>query len=971
MKKITAAVSAFVLLFSCMNFNITVSTAAKASAVPVLVETKTYNFENVDLDPTTNRLDFTNGDNSIDKNTAVKAKIKVSGMVDGTYAGIVEDEGDKALKVSSTGKSNLSAVLFFEEAYTEKIEVSFNVKIDSNNGGLNSFCGFGMANADGSETTYSSSINNYAKSNFWYVQNSNDAWVNMNNLNAAYFPVTIKIDLTTKTFGGEMDRTNARKEGQYVTNPVKTFSDRQIDAGVDNVNKMSVVVFGNSNYTNATSGVGTYYIDDIVVKKYAYPQMKAESFSAPSENADPDAPVIVTMSEEVDPSLVEDYVELYKGEDKLNNAVVGVGGTNKEISVSLPDGWDYDTEYSVKVKSDIEANLLKIKPMDADYTKTFKTRSVVGGVNITKPNQRFNASFTLSHTPVAGYTYTKELKPEGGEFSSYDGSTLTELKKYTLKITAEKTGDTSGRCEIKEYSFEVIGEEAPKAENVTISGTMKRGETLEITYDYVDENDDSDDLKEDLLNSIFSWLASSEENGTYTEIANTKTVTVDERFEDKYIKVEVNPASLLAPTQGQTMYKIAAAVKGIFRPVVTKSEISRTGDTLTAVYEASDKNEGDTIIGATYQWYSSADKDSGYAPITGATNATYTIRDTDYDKYILVEIKALSDNEPAESLGLKSAYVTAPFRPVVSDLKITGTVRAGQTVGAEYTFYDENGDTEKGSIISWYIDAAKVGEGTSFSIPFNKAGRKLYYTVQPKTENALDGILTTSAVVNIASEIASTGGGGGGGSSYIPFVPSTPQTPEEPDTQDEPTQSGGAFEDMESHWAKDAVERLYGEGIITGVTADEFRPDNTVTRAEVAAILARALELESADADFIDVLKDSWYYDAVAKVQSAGIFMGNAGLFRPDDKITRQEMACVIARVIEKYSVVFDATENIFDDALSIADWAKDSVSKVSAAGIINGMGDGTFAPGKNATRAEAVMMMVRLLDLMEGNNNE
>ena len=154
------------------------------------------------------------------------------------------------------------------------------------------------------------------------------------------------------------------------------------------------------------------------------------------------------------------------------------------------------------------------------------------------------------------------------------------------------------------------------------------------------------------------------------------------------------------------------------------------------------------------------------------------------------------------------------------------------------------------------------------------------------------------------------------------------------------------------------------QGIVTGVTVNTFEPDREITRAEFATLVAKALNLTStASAGFSDVASESWYYTYVNAAANAGLIAGYDGLFRPDDRITREEMAVIIAKT---YSFAGGQAASggaaRFADADSISSWAYASVD-ATAAGLISGMTADTFAPAENATRAQAASLLQRLLD--------
>ena len=171
------------------------------------------------------------------------------------------------------------------------------------------------------------------------------------------------------------------------------------------------------------------------------------------------------------------------------------------------------------------------------------------------------------------------------------------------------------------------------------------------------------------------------------------------------------------------------------------------------------------------------------------------------------------------------------------------------------------------------------------------------------------------------------------------------------------------FTDMAGHWAAADVLAMNKAGIVSGVSDTLFDPDRNITRAEFAAIIARALKLSDKTTDYKDV-NDEWFAPYVGACSEAGIISGYDGYFRPNDNITRQEMAVII---VNAYSYLEKAGTNggidKFTDKAEIADWAKAAVDTASSVGLISGMGDGTFAPEANATRAQAASIVKRLLD--------
>lgn len=174
------------------------------------------------------------------------------------------------------------------------------------------------------------------------------------------------------------------------------------------------------------------------------------------------------------------------------------------------------------------------------------------------------------------------------------------------------------------------------------------------------------------------------------------------------------------------------------------------------------------------------------------------------------------------------------------------------------------------------------------------------------------------------------------------------------------------FTDIVGHWAGLDINEMAEKGIVSGVTKTTFEPDREITRAEFAALITRALKLSAAndDAVFKDVAADSWYAGEVAAAAGAGLISGYEGYFRPEENITREEMAVVIVKAyLYRGKAPLTGKLDRFTDKDSISDWAKDYVDQAVSVGLISGMTTDTFVPQENATRAQVASLIKRLLD--------
>lgn len=182
-------------------------------------------------------------------------------------------------------------------------------------------------------------------------------------------------------------------------------------------------------------------------------------------------------------------------------------------------------------------------------------------------------------------------------------------------------------------------------------------------------------------------------------------------------------------------------------------------------------------------------------------------------------------------------------------------------------------------------------------------------------------------------------------------------------------QSFRTFKDLENHWAKTDIELLASKRLIEGMSAEQFAPDQKVTRAEFVSLLVRSLDLNSdtSQTKFHDVSTSDWFAGAVDAAVDAGIAKGNEdGSFRPHDSITREQMAVMISRALSfvgksgKTPTPLDVT--VYHDEGSISAWAQAAVAETRDAGILKGVTSTTFEPDSDTTRAQAAVAVKRML---------
>lgn len=180
------------------------------------------------------------------------------------------------------------------------------------------------------------------------------------------------------------------------------------------------------------------------------------------------------------------------------------------------------------------------------------------------------------------------------------------------------------------------------------------------------------------------------------------------------------------------------------------------------------------------------------------------------------------------------------------------------------------------------------------------------------------------------------------------------------------------FTDTINNWANNSINYLVARGIINGVGNDQFAPNNNITRAEFVKILAGiedGIDLTKANnVSFADVQSGKWYSQSINWAVENKIAKGySSRKFGLNDSITREQMAVMIYNVAKVIGYdLSDTNKSIkFADDDKISSYAKDAVSAMQKAGIINGKSNNLFDPQGKATRAEAAKMISILLKSM------
>ena len=170
------------------------------------------------------------------------------------------------------------------------------------------------------------------------------------------------------------------------------------------------------------------------------------------------------------------------------------------------------------------------------------------------------------------------------------------------------------------------------------------------------------------------------------------------------------------------------------------------------------------------------------------------------------------------------------------------------------------------------------------------------------------------------------------------------------------------FPDLKGHWAEAALTRAVQNGLLNG-DGGKLLPDDTLTRAQLAAIVTRAFKApKGADiSHFNDTAPGDWHYDSIAKAVAMGVLKGDGGgTVRPDDSITREEVFAVLARLL----ILDDGGSSYlsgFQDAALVSSWARGTAAAVVREKLVTGDG-GRLKPLDAITRAEFAVILDRIV---------
>ncbi len=265
-----------------------------------------------------------------------------------------------------------------------------------------------------------------------------------------------------------------------------------------------------------------------------------------------------------------------------------------------------------------------------------------------------------------------------------------------------------------------------------------------------------------------------------------------------------------------------------------------------------------------------------------------------------------------------------------------------------------------------YELSTSVGDHGSLTVDrYATEGDKVTISVSPDEAYKLDDLSVTAG----GKEVALTAGGDG---TYTFTMPSADvkitatfaKDPDWTEPEEPATDVSDLFLDVTPNaWYKDAVQYAYDSGLMTGVSANEFAPEQTTTRAMIVSMLARLEGVESANnAGFADV-SNEWYATAVNWAASAGVVNGyEDSTFRPNTAITREQLAAILMNYASYKGEDVSNRADLTSYTDQPSTWAEEAISWSVAEGLLTGVTADTLQPQGAATRAQVAAILQRFL---------
>jgi len=720
------------------------------------------------------------------------------------------------------------------------------------------------------------------------------------------------------------------------------------------------------------------------------------SFHSQAENAYPISGIELTPDPVVQDANGKDIIGSYAGPD----APFGKDPDTK-------DAWEYETFYPrgyTWLK-----NVRRDKSPDAQFTVEFDVQDyrkvLKDGKGIKLRMTQFN-NFTPTEVAIAGGYVTKKsttkmmpdtwdyvlVERDGGEGANLDSFFTTVYEPYrntpyieeikpvdiTVKTGDEAEGDMARAVKVKHT--EANGGNTDYivyATNKNVVYTVMDGD---FSFDF------SGFVGVYTINAnggvIYRYVNDGtiigEETGNVSAYAGKVTGFQTENAFENYIDVEIDCTDL-SDLAGKYIYVDNDGVQNAAYQILSATDSAeglKTGSvrldvgTVTLIRGHKDKD----------------DVDKGYI-YNIKEGQSFSVPTAFVDESV-PEFDEVSDNLSVSAGSSISVNIHAKT-PVIGDGAPTITY-IGTTLPRGASLNSETG------VFTWKPDSSQVGDNHVAITARDSDGREstIHFDIAVYGNTTGGSSSNKTETPGAETTTPSGGGGGGGGGGAAPTdKPDDETKTDETGTSDktdedesllpeEKVPSAGKadevektqFTDLSEHtWAADAINTLADDGIIRGTTSDTYSPANNITRADFASLLVRAFKLTSDNTEnFADVSANDYFATELAIARNNGIISGiGDNKFAPRNTITRQDMMVIVYRVLtcnlvgEDLRALPPTDKPNYEDFDTVAPYAKDAVSALISAGLVNGK-SGNIAPMDYTTRAEVAVLIKRILDYVK-----
>ena len=498
------------------------------------------------------------------------------------------------------------------------------------------------------------------------------------------------------------------------------------------------------------------------------------------------------------------------------------------------------------------------------------------------------------------------------------------------------------------------------------SKEISNGEPWSFTYDTANKG---------LSIGENTVLIKFEGNETYLPSEDTLTITLE-------------PKEVQAVVTGESITKVYDGTNKATVNLGFKDGAILAGDEITvsapnATY--SDANVGDNktitlgelnINGKDKNWYKvTAPTETITGSITPAEQTALTISGLPDKVYVGDQFTLTASGDSGEgALTWKVVSGPAEIDEKTGAVRVTGegeiVIRATKEADAthnatstEITFTaNEIPYTGKYS----YEISTSVGDHGTISVDrYATEGERVIITVSPDDAYKLDDLSVTAH----GKEVTLTANGDGTFTFTMPSadVKISATFAEDPDwtEPEEPaTDVSDLFIDIAPDaWYKDAVQYAYDNGLMTGISANEFAPEATTTRAMIVSILARLENVTSAESAGFNDVNDEWYATAVNWAASVGVVNGyEDNTFRPNQPITREQLAAILMNYASYKGEDVSARADLSNYTDQPSAWATETMQWAVAEGLISGVTADQLQPQGNATRVQVAAILERFL---------